>query len=230
MVATWCSGYHYSTTSFNTVWTQVLRRFKSCLRRVEDSWWWGSLTVVPAGNKAKRLSSVNHTTKQFIIIIIIKYTIWEIIGWAWSHTKELLVLLHLGLEGINEADTDPKGRFESFKVTPSNDRALGVYAQGIWPGHSTREQLARGHFFEGLQNCMENKNEGNENKIILGDFYCTMNKMDGDNKTQRIYRCCSNYALSKLIVDIGLEGLWRRENPDSPEFIRYDRSFGKDSG
>ena len=29
------------------------------------------LTMVPAGNKAKRPSSVNHTTKQFIIIIII---------------------------------------------------------------------------------------------------------------------------------------------------------------
>ena len=25
---------------------------------------------------------------------------------------------------------------------------------------------------------MENKNEGNENKIILGDFNCTMDKMD----------------------------------------------------
>ena len=37
--------------------------FKPCSRRVGDSWWWGSLTIVPAGNKAKRLSSVNHTTK-----------------------------------------------------------------------------------------------------------------------------------------------------------------------
>ena len=32
-------------------------------RRVRDSRWWGSLTIVPAGNKAKRLSSVNHTTE-----------------------------------------------------------------------------------------------------------------------------------------------------------------------
>ena len=32
---------------------------------------------------------------------------------------------------------------------------------------------------------MENKNEGNENKIISGDFNCTMDKMDryGGNKT-----------------------------------------------
>ena len=45
-----------------------------------------------------------------------------------------------------------------------------------------------------------------------------MDKIDRDdeNKTQRLYRCCSNYALSKLIVDNGLEDLWRRENPDSP--------------
>ena len=54
--------YHYCTTSFYKAWTQVLHRFKSCLRRVGDSRWWGSLTTVPAGNKAKRLSSVNHTT------------------------------------------------------------------------------------------------------------------------------------------------------------------------
>ena len=76
---------------------------------------------------------------------------------------------------------------------------------------------------------MENKNEGNENKIKLGDFHRTMDKMhkDGENKTQRLYRCFSNYALSKLIVDNGLEDQWRRENP---EFTRYDRSFGKDPG
>ena len=65
---------------------------------------------------------------------------------------------------------------------------------------------------------MQNKNEGNENKIMLGDLNCTMDKIDrdGENKTQRLYRCCSNYALSKLIVDNGLEDLWRRENSDSP--------------
>ena len=92
-------------------------------------------------------------------------------------------------------------------------------------GYSTREQLARAHFFERLQNYTQNKNDGNENKIILGNLNCTMDKIDrnGENKTQRLYRCCSNYVLSKLIVDNGLEDLWRRENPDSPEFICYDR-------
>ena len=63
LVASWCSGYHYCTTSCSEAWHQVLRRFKPCSRRVGDSRWWGSLTMVPAGNKAKRLSSVNHTTK-----------------------------------------------------------------------------------------------------------------------------------------------------------------------
>ena len=59
-----------------------------------------------------------------------------------------------------------------------------------------------------------------------------MDKMDRDveNKTQRLYWCCSSYALSKLIKDNELEDLWRRENPDSPEFTRYGRSFGKDPG
>ena len=41
-VALWCSGYHYFIT-----W------FKPCSWRVGDSGWWGSLTMVPAGNKTK---------------------------------------------------------------------------------------------------------------------------------------------------------------------------------
>ena len=59
----WCSVYHYCTTSFKKAWTQVLCRFISCWQHVGDSRWWGSLTMVPPGNKAKRLLSVNHTTK-----------------------------------------------------------------------------------------------------------------------------------------------------------------------
>ena len=77
---------------------------------------------------------------------------------------------------------------------------------------------------------MKNKNEGNEKKIILGDLNYTMDKIyrDGENKTQRLYRSCSNYSLSKLMADNGIEDLWRRENLDSPEFTCYDRSFAKD--
>ena len=68
---------------------------------------------------------------------------------------------------------------------------------------------------------MENKNQGNENKIILGDFNCTMDKMDkyGGNKTQRLYRCCSNYA---VIVGYGLRiyGEGRTQIPlSSPTMI-----------
>ena len=144
-----------------------------------------------------------------------------------SHTKGFLALLYLGLEGITKVDTDPKGRFVCFNVTPSKHRVLCIYTPS---GCSTREQLARGRSFEGLQNYMENKNEGNKSKIMLGDFNCTIDKMDkhGENKTQRLYRCCSNYALSKLIVGNRLEDLWRRENPDSPEFTSHDGFFGKD--
>ena len=53
-----------------------------------------------------------------------------------SRTKRLLILLHLGLEAVPEVDIDPKGRFVSFKVTPSNDRVLCAYALGIAPGNS----------------------------------------------------------------------------------------------
>ena len=109
----------------------------------------------------------------------------------------------------------------SFKVTPSKCRVLCVYAPS---GDSTREQLARSRFFEGLQNYMENKNEGKENKIILGEFNCTMDKMERDSRKKTLYRCCFNYALSKLIVDNALEDLWRRKKPDSSEFTRYNRS------
>ena len=63
-----------------------------------------------------------------------------------SHTKRMLVLLHLGLEGINEVDTNPKGRIVSFKVTSSNDRVLYLYVPSAY---SIREQLAMGRFFEG---------------------------------------------------------------------------------
>ena len=52
---------------------------------------------------------------------------------------------------------------------------------------------------------MENKNEGNENKIILGNFNCTMDKMERDGRNKTLYKCHFNYALSKLIVDNGLE-------------------------
>ena len=73
---------------------------------------------------------------------------------------------------------------------------------------------------------MGNKNEGNENKIILGDLNCTMNKMVTDSRNKALYKVHFNYALSKLIVDNGLEDLWRREKPDSSEFTHYNISSG----
>ena len=64
-VALWCSGYHYYKISFNKIWSHVLRRFKSSSRHFKNWRWWGSLTIVLAGNKATRLSLVNHTKKTF---------------------------------------------------------------------------------------------------------------------------------------------------------------------
>ena len=56
---------------------------------------------------------------------------------------------------------------------------------------------------------MESKSKGNENKIMLEDFNCTMDKMDRNsgNTSQRLYRCSSKYALSKLTVDNGHKDL-----------------------
>ena len=49
--------------SVAVITTAQLPHCTSCLPSFGDSRWRGSLTMVPAGNKAKRLSSVNHTTK-----------------------------------------------------------------------------------------------------------------------------------------------------------------------
>ena len=137
--------------------------------------------------------------------------------------KGILSLLHQGFADVTEVDSDPKGRFVSFKVASSSDRVICVYAP---PGHSNREQLARGCFFEELQNYMENECQGNGNKITIGDFNFTVDKISRDewNKTQKRYRCHSHFALSKLIMEDGLEDLWRWQNPDTSEFNRYDRS------
>ena len=51
------------------------------------------------------------------------------------HTKGLLAQLHTGLEGVTDVDTDPKGRFVSFKVTLFNNRVLCVC--------TSREQLVK---------------------------------------------------------------------------------------
>ena len=73
---------------------------------------------------------------------MIKYTIQEIIDWTPFFslleivTKGMIFLLHLGLEGITEVDTDPERRFVSFKVTPSYESSLIMPLQGIAPENS----------------------------------------------------------------------------------------------
>ena len=132
----------------------------------------------------------------------------------------MLVLIHPNFDDVTEIDTDPKEGFVSIKVAPSNDRVLCIYAPS---GHNTGEQLTRPCFFKGLQIYMDNKTQGNKSKILLGDFNCTIDKMDWDqrNKTQKIHRYHSNFALSKIIVDNGLEDLWRKESSDTSEFTYY---------
>ena len=124
----------------------------------------------------------------------------------------MLFMLHLSLQGVNETDTDPKERFVSFKVTTSNESSLFVSLEGITPESS----WLGGTFLKDYK--------------IICEINCTVDKIDrdGENKTEIFYRCCSNYALYKLIADNGIEDLWRRENPNSPKFICYDRSFAKD--
>ena len=59
-VVSWLSLLHnFIQLSLNSGFAQV----QTYLQHVGDLRWWESLTLVLAGNKAKRLSSVNHTTK-----------------------------------------------------------------------------------------------------------------------------------------------------------------------
>ena len=83
------------------------------------------------------------------------------------------------LEDITDVDPDPKRKFVSFKVIPSNDRIFCVYAPS---GHNISEQLVTRHFLEGLRNYIENKGGGNKNKKIFGDFNCTMDKIYRDGR------------------------------------------------
>ena len=53
---------------------------------------------------------------------------------------------------------------------------------------SIQRTVGQGCFFEELHNYMGNNNEGNENKITLGNFNCTTDKMgkDGGKETERL--------------------------------------------
>ena len=42
-----------------------------------------------------------------------------------------------------------------------------------------------GCFFEELQTYMKKKIQGNENKIIIGDFNCILDKMGGNKGNKR---------------------------------------------
>ena len=118
---------------------------------------------------------------------MIQYSIKEIIDWVPSFsvlgivTQKGCFFCFIWVLKVPEVDTDPKGRFLSFEVTLSNESSLLVPLQGIAPENRWLGAL----FGRTTQNHMQNKNEGSENKIMLGDVNCTMNKIDrdGENKT-----------------------------------------------
>ena len=100
-------------------------------------------------NKDSSISTEAHINHDKIHQIINNWLDPIFLSFINIHTKGLFRQLHPGLEGVSAVDTDPKGRFVSFKITLSNNRVLCVCAPS---GHSTREQLINGRFFEGLQN------------------------------------------------------------------------------
>ena len=123
-----------------------------------------------------------------------------------SHTKGLLVLLHLGLEGFTEVDTDPKGRFLSFKVTPSNDRVLCVCALGIVPGNSCLDGVS----LKDYKIIWKIKMREMKTKQYLETLIVLWIKWTG-NKA-RLDRCCSYYPLN-MDNDLRIYGEGRTQIP-----------------
>ena len=70
-----------------------------------------------------------------------------------TDTKEMLFLLHLGVEGVTEIDTDPKESFVSFKVTTSNKSSLFVHLQSI----ATESRWLGGAFLKDYKNICKIK-------------------------------------------------------------------------
>ena len=116
-VRPWFSGYHYCTTSFNKAWTQVMYRLKLkfCSLSVGDSRWWGSLTMIPGGNKVNHFRLSTITQKQFIIIIIIiiMKTLHKVKKWNAIKIQHAIGLSDCGIN----YDMSWKGNTVLFTVT-----------------------------------------------------------------------------------------------------------------
>ena len=77
-----------------------------------------------------------------------------------------------------------KGGLCFLRLLPMmTDLSVVMPLQDVAPGKS----WLGGRFFEGLQNYMKNKKEGNVNKILLGDFNYTMIKWTGMVKMKHKY-------------------------------------------
>ena len=75
-------------------------------------------------NKYISILTETHTKHDQILHIRNKWLGPIFLSPGRSHTKGFIAQHHLGLEGVTEVDTDPKGRFVSFRVTLSNNRVL----------------------------------------------------------------------------------------------------------
>ena len=87
----------------------------------------------------------------------------------------------------------------SFKITLPNNSSLC-----LCPFRALHQRATDlGRFFEVLQNYMENKCEGNENKIVLGDFNITIGIMDRDDgkKTKTLLRSFQRSTIYRIYTD-----------------------------
>ena len=85
---------------------------------------------------------------------------------SWRYKRNAF-LLHLGLEGVTEADTDRKERFISFKVTTSNERSLFVPLQGIAP----ESNWLGGAFLKDYKNICKTKMREMKTKYCSERYY-----------------------------------------------------------
>ena len=129
---------------------------------------------------------------------MIKYTIQEIIDWVPSFSlleiliqKECFFCFIWVLKVSLRLTLIQKGGLCPLRLLPLM-RVLFVPLQGIAPENSWLGDA----FLKDYKIICKIEMREMKTKYCFGDLNCTMDKIerDGKNKTQRLYRCCSNYV------------------------------------
>ena len=215
------------------MWSRIKEHFFSKFSTVTA--WYMPIFVASdiPGNKIWHFTFAETKTNASVfslklISTLIKYTV---IGWVPSFTlleivaqKDCLSWFIWVLKVSLRLTLIQKGGLCPFGLFPlMTEFSEFMPLQDITPGSN----WLGGVSLKDYEIIWKTKMKERKTKWYLETLIVLWMKWKGMVETKhRLYRCCFNYALSKLIEDNGLENLWRRENL---EFIRYDRSSGTKS-